>query len=87
MGSEPIGSVEVVTVAVPVLGLMVAVPIVVPPVVTVTVPVVPGGRVVVMVTVSPELLGPEVVTVTVGVALETTWLVVPVLALLLESPL
>ena len=37
MGSEPIGSVEVVTVAVPVLGLMVAVPIVVPPVVTVTV--------------------------------------------------
>ena len=87
MGSLPTGRVEVVTVAVPVDGLTVAVPIVVPPVVTVTVPVVPGGSVVVMVTVSPELLGPEVVTVTVGVAFETTWLVVPVLALLLESPL
>ena len=87
MGFVPTGSVDVVTVAVPVDGLIVAVPIVVPPLVTVMVPVVPGGTVVVMVTVSPGLLGPEVVTTTVGVALETTWLVVPVAALLLESPL
>jgi hypothetical protein len=66
------GNVDVVTVAMPVLGLIVAVPIVLPPEVTVTAPVVPGGSVVVIVTVSPGLLGPEVVTVTVGVALETT---------------
>ncbi len=43
------------------------------PLVKVTVPVTPEGTVAVIVTEPPKVLGPEVVTVTVGVALLTTW--------------
>jgi hypothetical protein len=53
IGSVPTDRLEVVTVAVPVVGLMVPVPTGFPPLVTVTVPVVPGGRVTVIVTGSP----------------------------------
>ena len=60
-------------VTVPVVGLTGPLPRVVPPLVTVTVPVVPGGRVVVIVTGAPEVLGPEVVTVIGGVVLLTVW--------------
>lgn len=71
MGSVPTGKTVVVIVTVPVVGFTWPLPRVVPPLVTVTVPVVPGGRVVVIVTGAPEVLGPEVVTVTVGVVLLT----------------
>jgi hypothetical protein len=83
--SLPGGSVEVVIVTVP-PGVTVPVPIVVPPLVTVTVPVEPGGTVVVMVTGSPTVLGPEVVTVTVGFPLEMISVVDPVAGKLLLSP-
>ena len=43
------------------------------PLVNVTVPVTPAGTDAVIVTELPKVLGPEVVTVTVGVALLTTW--------------
>jgi len=49
----PTGRVDVVTVTVPVTGLIVPVPTGFPPLVIVTVPVVPGGRVAVIVTGSP----------------------------------
>jgi hypothetical protein len=52
-------------------------PSVTPPLVTVTVPVTPVGKVVVIVTGLPYMLGPEVVTVMVGVALLTTWVSEP----------
>ena len=71
IGSVPTGNVVVVITTVPVVGLTVPEPRVVPPLVMVTVPVVPMGRVVVIVTGEPEVLGPEVVTVTVGVVLLT----------------
>ena len=87
IGSVPTGSVVVVMTTVPVVGLMVPVPIVVPPLVTVTVPVVPGGKVVVTVTGLPKVLGPEVVTVTVGVDLLTVWFRFAVAVLLFVSPL
>jgi hypothetical protein len=74
-------------VTVPVVGLTGPLPRVVPPLVTVTVPVVPGGRVVVMVTGAPEVLGPEVVTVIGGVVLLTVWVRDAVAVLLFESPL
>jgi hypothetical protein len=68
----PTGRTVVVIVTVPVVGFTGPLPRVVPPLVTVTVPVVPGGRVVVIVTGLPKVLGPEVVTVMVGVGLLTT---------------
>jgi hypothetical protein len=72
---------------VPVVGLSGPEPRVTPPLVTVTVPVVPMGKVVVMVTGAPKVLGPEVVTVTVGVDLLTVWVRVAVAVLLFASPL
>lgn len=87
IGSVPTGRTVVVIVTVPVVGLTVPEPKVVPPLVTVTVPVVPGGSVVVMVTGEPDVLGPEVVTVTGGVALLTVWVRDAVAALLFASPL
>ena len=68
----PTGRIVVVIVTVPVVGFTGPLPKVVPPLVTVTVPVVPGGRVVVIVTGAPEVLGPDVVTVIGGVGLLTT---------------
>ena len=53
IGSLPTGSVVVVIVTVPVVGFTVPEPRVTPPLVTVIVPVVPGGTVVVIVTDPP----------------------------------
>jgi hypothetical protein len=50
------------------------------------VPVTPEGTVAVMVTLLPHVLGPEVVTVTVGVALLTTWVRFADAVLLFVSP-
>jgi len=72
IGSLPAGRVEVVIVTIPVVGLTVPEPTGFPPLVMVTVPVVPGGSVVVIVTGSPKVLGPEVVTVMDGMVLFTT---------------
>jgi len=72
IGSGPTGRIVVVIVTVPVVGLIGPLPKVTPPLVTVTVPVVPGGSVVVIVTEPPNVLGPEVVTVMGGVGLLTT---------------
>jgi hypothetical protein len=71
MGSVPTGRDVVDMTTVPVVGFTVPLPRVTPPLETVTVPVVPGGKVVVIVTDPPEVLGPEVVTVTGGVILLT----------------
>jgi hypothetical protein len=57
-----------------------------PPLVNVTVPVVPTGRVAVMVTGAPKVLGPEVATAKVGVVLLTTCTRLAVAVLLFESP-
>ena len=84
MGSVPVGRVLVVMVRIPLTT--VPVPRVTPPLIIVTVPVTPVGTVAVMVTGEPKVLGPEVVTVTVGVALVTVCEVEPVAGLLLESP-
>ena len=74
-----------VTVAVPAVN--VDVPNVVEPLVNVTVPVTPDGRVAMKVTDCPEVEGLlEEVRVTTGVALFTVWVVVPVAGLLFESP-
>jgi hypothetical protein len=66
--------------------LIVPVPNVVPPLVIITVPVVQGGTVVVIVTGEPYELGPDVVTVTVGVVLFTVSVRFAEPALLLASP-
>lgn len=87
IGSLPTGRVDVVMTTVPVVGLTLPLPRVVPPLVTVTVPVVPGGKVVVTVTGLPKVLGPDVVTVTVGVVLLTVWFRFAVAVLLFGSPL
>ena len=87
IGSLPTGNVDVVTVTVPVVGLTGPDPRVWPPLVTVTVPVVPTGRVTVMVTGLPEVLGPDVVTVTGGVSLLTVCTTDAVAVLLFASPL
>jgi hypothetical protein len=87
IGSLPTGSDVVVIVTVPVVGLTGPEPRVTPPLVTVTAPVVPGGRFVVMVTEPPKVLGPEVVTVIGGVVLLTVWTRLAVAVPLLESPL
>jgi hypothetical protein len=62
-------------------------PSVTPPLVNATLPVVPPGTLAVMVTELPNMLGPEVVTVTVGVALLTVCVKVALAVLLFESPL
>lgn len=85
--SLPTGRTVVVMTTVPVAGLTGPEPRVTPPLVTVTVPVVPMGRVVVMVTGSPKLLVPDVVTVTAGVVLLTVWVRLAVAVLLFASPL
>ena len=87
IGSVPTGRVDVVTVTVPVVGLTVPDPRVWPLLVTVTVPVVPTGRVTVMVTGLPEVLGPDVVTVTGGVSLLTVCTTDAVAVLSFASPL
>jgi hypothetical protein len=87
IGSLPTGRTVVVMTTVPVVGLTVPEPSGVLPLVTVTVPVVPMGRVVVIVTGSPKEEGPDVVTVTVGVPLLTVWVRVAVAVLLFASPL
>ena len=84
--SVPTGSEEVAVVAVPVEELMVPVPIVVPPLVKVTVPVAPIGKVAVMVTVSPYVLGPDVVTFMLVELRFTTCVRVPLAALVFVSP-
>jgi hypothetical protein len=79
------GSVDVVAVAAP--PVTADVPKAVAPLVNVTVPVTPDGRVAVKVTDWPVVEGlVEEVRVTTGVALFTVWLVVPVAGLLLVSP-
>jgi hypothetical protein len=84
----PTGKTAVVTTAVPVTALTGTWPRVMPPLVTVTVPVVPMGRVVVIVTIAPKLLGFGAETVViVGVALLTVWVRFAVAVLLFESPL
>ena len=87
IGSLPTGRVDVVTVTVPVVGLTVPDPRVWPLLVTVTVPVVPMGTATVMVTGLPKVLGPDVVTVTAGVALLTVCTTDAVAVLLFASPL
>ena len=87
MGSLPTGKTVVIIVTVPVVGLTGPLPSVVPPLVTVTVPVVPGGKVVVTVTGLPKVLGPDVVTVMVGVVLLTVWVRFAEAPLLFVSPL
>src|SRR4051812_1801716 len=57
------------------------------PLVKLMVPVTPEGTVAVMVTLSPNTLGPLVETVTVGVALLTTWFRFADAVLLFASPL
>ena len=86
IGSLPTGRVVVVMMTVPVAGLIVPVPIGLPPLVIVTVPVVPTGSVVVIMTGLPKVLGPDVVTVTAGVVLLTVWVRFAVAVLLLASP-
>jgi hypothetical protein len=86
MVSVPAGKFEVVIVTVPV-GLTVPEPSGTPPLVSVTVPVAPAGTVAVIVTGAPYVLGPEVVTVTVGVVFETvTEVAGEVAGLLFVSP-
>ena len=87
IGSLPTGRLDVVMVTVPVVGLTGPDPRVWPPLVTVTVPVVPTGSVTVMVTGLPEVLGPDVVTVTAGVALLTVCTKDAVAVALFASPL
>jgi len=79
------GSEDVVTVAVPPAN--VDAPKDVVPLVNVTVPVTPDGRVAVKVTDWPSVEGfKEEIKDTPGVAFVTTWVVVPVAGLLFESP-
>jgi hypothetical protein len=85
MGSLPTGSEDVVAVAAPPASA--DVPNTVAPLVNVTVPVTPDGRVAVKVTDWPVVDGlVEEVKVRTGVALFTVWVVVPVAGLLFESP-
>ena len=85
MGSLPMGSDDVVTVAAPPVSA--DVPNVVAPLVNVTVPVTPVVSVAVKVTDWPGVDGfVEETRVTTGVALFTVWVVDPVAGLLFESP-
>jgi hypothetical protein len=87
MRSLPTGSTVVAMVAVLVAVLIEPDPRVTPPLVNVIVPVAPAETLAVMLTELPNVLGPEVVTVTVGVALFTTCVRVAFAVLLFESPL
>ena len=78
--SEPTGNVVVVTVTVPLEEVIVPLPSVTPPLVIVMVPVGPTGTEAVIVTDWPKILEPEVLTVTDGVALLTTWTSTPELS-------
>lgn len=73
MVSEPAGSVDVVTITVPLEEVTGPLPSVTPPLVMVMVPVGPAGTEAVIVTGWPKVLGPEVPTVTVVVNFLTTW--------------
>jgi hypothetical protein len=73
--------------AVPVAGLTEPEVLNTTPLVNITVPVVPIGRVAVMVTGAPKVLGPDVATTNVGVVLLTTCTRVAFAVLLFESPL
>ena len=85
MGSLPMGSDDVVTVAAPPVSA--DVPRVVAPLVNVTVPVTLVGSVAVKVTDWPGIDGfVEEPRVTTGVVLVTVWVVDPVAGLLFESP-
>lgn len=84
--SLPTGSAVVMIATVPVAGLIEP-DAFNPPLVNDTVPVVPIGRAAVMVTGAPKVLGPEVVTATVGVVLLTTCTRLALAMLLFESPL
>ena len=86
MGLVPTGSVEVAIVTVPAADT-VPLPTGLPALVIVIVPVAPAGTEAVIVTELPHVLGPEVVTLTVGVALLIVSTSVAVALLLLESPL
>ena len=79
--SKPIGILGG-TIAIPQAGIA----IVVPPLVKVTVPVAPIGKVAVMVTVSPYVLGPDVVTFMLVELRFTTCVRVPLAALVFVSP-
>ena len=85
--SEPTGSVVVVTVTVPLDEVMVPLPNVTPPLVIVIVPVGPAGTEAVIVTELPKMVGPGVLTVTVGVAFTTVCVTVATDELKLPSPL
>ena len=88
IGSLPTGRDVVVTIAIPVVALIGPETRVMPPLVTVTVPVVPMGRVVVMVTVAPKLLGFGAdTTVRTGAVLLTVCVRFAVAVLLFVSPL
>ena len=85
--SEPTGSVVVVTVTVPLEEVIVPLPNVTPPLVMVMVPVGPAGTEAVIVTGFPKMLGPGVLTVTVGVAFATVCVTVETDELKFPSPL
>ena len=85
--SEPTGSVDVVTVTVPLEAVIVPLASVTPPLVIVMVPVGPAGTEAVIVTGLPKTLGPEVLTVTVGVAFATVCVTVATEDLKFPSPL
>jgi hypothetical protein len=88
IGSLPTGRDVVVTIAIPVVALIGPETRVRPPLVTMTVPVVPMGSVVVMVTVTPKLLGfGAETTVRVVAALLTVCVRFAVAVLLFVSPL
>jgi len=70
--SLPTGRTVVATVTVPLVEVIVPLPRVTPPVVIVMVPVGPSGTEAVTVTDWPKVVGPEVLTVTIGVTLLTT---------------
>ena len=72
---------------VPVAVLIVPEPSVTPPLVNAMLPVVPIGTLAIIVTELPNMLGPEAVTVTTGVALLITCTKVALEVLLFESPL
>ena len=70
--SPPTGRTVVATVTVPLVEVIVPLPRVTPPLVIVMVPVGPSGIEAVTVTDWPKVVGPEVLTVTIGVTLLTT---------------
>ena len=85
--SEPTGRVVVVIVTVPLDEVMVPLPNVTPPLVIVIVPVGSEGTEAVIVTELPKMLGPDVLTVSVGVAFATVCVTVATDELKFPSPL